>query len=230
VDAVTPAGCEVYWARLDELQACHLELLDDVERARRNQYAREDDRARFALGAVLLRLVVARRLGVAPRRVRVDRTCDTCGSPHGRPRMLDGSLALSVTHSGELVAVAVSTAGDIGIDVEIVRPLDYVPLIAEVCAPDEACEVTDARAFFVYWTRKESVLKATGAGLALAMRTLTVTPPSQPPRLLRYPRVPPLLAQMVDLMFADGYAGAATVLSCDPVVVRTHDAIALLRG
>ncbi len=228
--AATGAECDVYWAPLGALKASDLVLLDDVEVTRCERYARQEDRARFAVAAVLLRAVVAARCGVSPQGVRVDRTCATCGQPHGRPRVPDEDIELSVSHSGDFVAVAASTAGPVGIDLEVIRPLDHAPLLDHVCAPEERDEVTSAPAFYAYWTRKESVLKATGEGLMLAMHTLLVTPPTQPPRLLRYRSSLPLSARMIDVSPARDYAGAVTVLSEEPVVFRSHDGAELLRA
>ncbi len=230
MDAALHAGCDIYWARLDELKSRHPVLLDDVELARRKAYVHEEDRARFTLAAVMLRLVVAARSGVAPGCVRVDRTCAGCGKPHGRPRLPGDGLDVSVTHSGDFAAVAASTAGPVGIDLEAVRPVDHQPLLNEVLALEERDEATSLEAFFTYWTRKESVLKATGTGMSIPMRTVIVTPPAQPPRLLRYPSVPALPARMIDMSPARDYAGAATVLSDEPVAFRPQDGSELLRA
>ncbi len=230
VNAATYPGCHIYWARLDELHPRHLPLLDDLELGRRKAYRREEDRARFTLAAVMLRLVVAAHSGVAPACAVVDRTCADCGKPHGRPRLPSGGLDLSVTHSGDFAAVATSTAGPVGIDLEAVRPFDHEALVNEVLALEERDEATSVKAFFTYWTRKESVLKATGAGLSIPMRALTVTPPAQPPRLLCYPSVPALQARMIDISPARDYPGAATVLSDEPVAFHPQDGSALLRA
>ena len=223
------ADCEIHWARLDELDPRHLALLDDVELGRRRSYVREQDQARFTLAAVLLRLVAGSRLGVAPGDVDVDRTCDACGEPHGRPRLPSTELHLSVTHSGDFAAVATTAAGPVGIDLEVVRPFDHRPLVNEVLAPEELDGDTSLEEFFTYWTRKESVLKATGAGLRVPMCMLTVTPPEQSPRLLRYPDETASEACMIDLCPEPGYVGAATVLDPGPVVFHARDGAALLR-
>lgn len=228
MDAAIHASCDIYWARLDELDPCHLALLDDVELDRRSAYLHEEDRARFTLAAVMLRLVVAARSGIAPGCVPVHRTCAACGKPHGRPRLPGDWLHLSVTHSGDFVSVAASTAGPVGIDLEALRPLDHQPLLDGVLAREERDKVTSAEGFLTYWVRKESVLKATGAGLSIPMHTLIVTPPARPPRLLRYPSVPALKAQMMDLSPARDYAGAATVLTEGPVAFHPQEGSELL--
>jgi 4'-phosphopantetheinyl transferase len=205
-------------------------LLSDVEVGRRGAYAREDDRARFTLGAVLLRLVVGAHLGLGGAEVLVDRTCAECGQPHGRPRLTDGGLHLSVTHSGDFTGVAVTAAGPVGIDVEVVRSFDYRAILDDVLAHEEREREPTLREFVRYWTRKEAVLKATGAGLAVPMGAVVVTRPARPPHLVRYPGDRTPASHMTDSAPAPGYEGAAAVLSVEAVAFRTRDPGGLLRG
>jgi 4'-phosphopantetheinyl transferase len=225
-----PESCDIYWGRLSELRPRHLALLSDVEAGRRDAYLHAEDRSRFTLGAVLLRLVVGTRLGLAAAAVRIDRTCAGCGQPHGRPRLTDGELHLSVAHSGDFAGVAVTAAGPVGIDVEVVQSLDHWALLDDVLAHEERKQEPTLQEFFRYWARKEAVLKATGAGLTVPMRTVVVTRPARPARLLRYPGDPAPAAQMIDSAPAPGYEGAATVLGAEPIAFRTRDGDGLLRG
>jgi 4'-phosphopantetheinyl transferase len=212
VDVTAPA-CDVHWASLDQFRPSHLDLLDATEHARRTAYVREDDRTRFALAAALLRLTIAARTGTAPEAVEVDRTCPTCGKPHGRPRLPGGGLHLSVTHSGACAAVAVTQAGPVGVDVEALRAFDHERLLEEVLAPQEHAAVTGTEAFLKIWTRKEAVLKATGAGLTIPMHELAVTGPQHAPELLRYPGDAPVVATMTEMTGIDGCVGTVTVLT-----------------
>lgn len=199
-------------------------MLDAVEAQRRARYRRPDDRDRFTLGAALLRIALGVGFGVAPEAVRIDRTCPRCGAPHGKPRAPDYPVDVSVGHSGDYVAVALSTAGPVGVDVELMRPVDHTKLAVEICAPDEQGSVTSERDLYVYWTRKESVLKAAGIGLTVPLWSLAVTSPSDAPRLLRTPDGMGLTATLRDLSTAPGYAGAVTVLAKGPITFRAHPA------
>ena len=79
--------CVVWLADIQLAGPGHHALLNDVERARRDQYLRADDRTRFTLAAALLRLVAAEEAGLHPTDVLIDRTCERCGRPHGKPRL-----------------------------------------------------------------------------------------------------------------------------------------------
>lgn len=142
-------------------------------RDRLTAYRRQEDRDRFLLGCATVRRVVGALLGIAPGAVVLDRSCADCGRPHGKVRVVaPHPPELSVSHSGDVVLVAVHRGAPIGVDVERVDPdLDTASLSGFVLSPEEAEVVGSVpaadrtRAFTTYWTRKEAVLKATGDGL-----------------------------------------------------------------
>lgn len=218
---------DVWWGRPTEGLLSGLDLLDEAERARRAALRQPADQARFTLAANLLRMAASRVLGVPPEQLQVDRTCPDCGRPHGKPRLTGQPVELSVSHSGDRVAVAVTTAGPVGVDVEQVGSVDFANLAGHVLAPGETA--TSASDFYVYWTRKESVLKATGDGLRVAMTDIEVSPPNAAPALLRYADRAGLTATMADLSPGAGYHAAVTVLG-SLARVREHDAAELLAG
>lgn len=111
---------EVWWSSLAAADRDLLGMLDAVERGRLEELQQPADRGRSMVGAALLRVAVARHLGVGPGQVTVDRTCEECGRQHGAPRVVTDATApwVSVSHSGLLVAVALSTHGRVGIDVQ----------------------------------------------------------------------------------------------------------------
>ncbi|MGH3186187.1 MAG: 4'-phosphopantetheinyl transferase family protein [Streptosporangiaceae bacterium] len=238
--------CQVWWAALDRGAPWHEPLLDPTERQRRGQYRSIAERDRFTLGVALSRLVLGRQVQTAPGKVAIDRTCPRCGRPHGRPRLvIGGELDFSVSHSGELVAVAVtrSSAGagagrrGVGVDVERVTSLNEPRLWRAVLSPAErdtfvrlgAAE--QASSFFRYWVRKESVLKATGHGLSVPPTRLTVSDSGRPARLLGWAGRPffPSTVTMCDLSAPPGYAAALTLVG-PGATVREWDASGLLSG
>jgi 4'-phosphopantetheinyl transferase len=231
--------CDIYLAGTASLEPAHVAVLDAAERARAASYLRQADRDRFALGAVLLRAAAGRRLGWPPGRIAVDRNCDQCGRQHGRPRLAQApGLHVSVTHSGTIVAVALTCAGAVGVDVEAVGepgtgpPIATGLLIDAVCTPAERREVHSAADFYAYWTRKEAVLKATGEGLRRPMIDVHVSPPGAAPRLLALAGQPapcqPAPCQLTDLDAAPGYRAAAAVLTAAPVEFAVADAGSML--
>ncbi|MGA4508368.1 4'-phosphopantetheinyl transferase family protein [Propionibacteriaceae bacterium G1746] len=110
----------VWWAPLHLADVRLDTLLDETELARLGRTTRQADRARWLLGAAVLRLAVAAETGTDPLSVRIDRTCADCGAQHGRPRVVTpagSGLYVSVSHSGLVTAVAVGHE-PLGIDVQ----------------------------------------------------------------------------------------------------------------
>jgi 4'-phosphopantetheinyl transferase len=154
------------------------------------------DQQRLTVAAALVRVVVGAVVGVPPAQLEIDRTCPECGRDHGKPRLPTApDVHFSVSHSGGCVAVAVLRGSPVGVDVEELGRFDANELDAMAdhsLAPEERAELARlpardrARAFTTYWARKEAAVKATGVGIATSLDQLVVSPPSSPPRVLRW--------------------------------------------
>jgi 4'-phosphopantetheinyl transferase len=216
--------CTVWLAHLNQLRPTHEVLLAKQEVARAAKFRLEADRSRFVLATALLRCAVARRLGGSAAAVQLDRRCRDCGREHGRPRLPGTGLAASLSHSGDLVAVALTEGQAVGVDVEQITGIDYVSLLGHVCAPEELSHVISPAAFYSYWTRKEAILKATGAGLRMPMSSVVVSPPGGAPLLISGGLSSmPSGSQLADLEVPTGYAGAVAVLTECPVTIALGD-------
>lgn len=92
-----------------------------------------------------LRPVLATYLGEDPERIRLAR------GKHGKPRLAEVSprLEFNLSHSGDLVLVAVSGEFEVGVDVERVRP-------------------KRGEGFYRRWARHEARVKCLGLGLLRA--------------------------------------------------------------
>lgn len=104
---------------------------------------------------------------------------------NGKPFLPDGP-AFNLSHSGQWCVLAVG-AGEIGVDIEQLdeRNLGIAPM---VCTPDELAWMRrdPLERFHTLWTWKESVMKATGLGVALEPGRFEVLPfASGMPVLLR---------------------------------------------
>jgi 4'-phosphopantetheinyl transferase len=236
-------ACEVWWASINDLHDRLLTLLDPTERQRRGNYRRAEDRARFTVGATLLRLASARLLGYSPTELVFVRECPDCGRPHGRPALLGHDLHLSVSHAGEIVLVALSTDAEIGVDVEKIdddKPPCLVKRVLDAGEMDRfrtTPQASQAEEFFRAWTRKEAVLKATGQGLRLPMNAVGFGPDGQ---LTSYPDRSDLPAgtTMFDLdpaaslpsRSSASYRAALAVLSPLPAAVTHYRARGLLHS
>lgn len=175
-----PFPVTVWWARpLDpDAHPRLVALLDEHERTRMQAFRRAEDRHRYLAAHALARLVLADRLDEDPARIAMDRTC-RCGEQHGKPTLVASpeSPGFSLTHSGELVGVALGP-GAVGLDVEQHRALGVDGLADHVLSDAErATPPPDEARFLVTWTRKEALLKVTGDGLSSPMTAITLGPP-----------------------------------------------------
>jgi len=142
--------------------------LTQAERQRALAHARPDE---VASSDVLARRAVGAVLGLDPAEVVVGRRCPRCGSDtHGAP--VTAGAHVSITRARGLVAVAVSTVGPVGIDVEQRREHLFAGFDGVALAPQEA--PTDVEQRLRIWTRKEALLKACGRGLTVDPRTVVL--------------------------------------------------------
>ncbi|MEV1250024.1 4'-phosphopantetheinyl transferase superfamily protein [Nonomuraea sp. NPDC049750] len=243
--AVRPGApaVSVWWARVADARDSLAALLDPAERARYEEYRRPADRARFLTAAALLRLVVGRMLDVAPELVPLDRSCDRCGRPHGRPRLPPGTGApstswastpvLSVSHAGDSLVVAVGVGVEaVGVDVEAIdHTLDIGELVGvaltdrETRALDALDPPSRASAFLRLWTRKEAVLKALGVGLDHAPDQVDVLGTGEPVRVMTEQGE----ATLLSLNPPRGYHASLAVIR-GPVPIVECDGTGLLAG
>ncbi|MFC4854200.1 4'-phosphopantetheinyl transferase family protein [Actinophytocola glycyrrhizae] len=226
--------CDVWWARPAAGTPALLELLDDVERSRYDGYRREIDKFRFLTGRTLIRGVAALELGVSARDVVIDSSCFGCGKPHGKPKV-DG-LEVSISHSGDWVALALTEAAPVGVDVEEVRDAEVDDLARIALSPAELAVFRTVPpgdkkgAFFTYWSRKEAVVKATGKGMSVPMSKLTLTAHDEPPRVVssEAPEVESGAVFMADLDPREGYRAGLAVFGTEEPKVTERDAADLI--
>lgn len=217
----------MWWATPLPADDAWLALLTPVERTRFDAYRKAEDRDRFLTGRALARTVLGRRLGIAPADVELDATCPDCGRPHGKPRVPDSDLELSISHAGDRVGLAVSSGTPVGLDVEATTRnsgddlLRYVLSDAEYTTVAALPEADRADVFFTYWARKEAVMKATGLGLKIPLKSVTLTPPGQQPAVVgsAHDAVQPASTALVDLQCGPGYAAAVAALTPNGLAV-----------
>ncbi|WP_196250755.1 4'-phosphopantetheinyl transferase superfamily protein [Cellulomonas sp. JZ18] len=186
-------------------------VLAPTERVRAERYRRAEDRRRSLTAALLLRHAVGALTGLRPADVDVRRTCASCGvGDHGRPALPGTGWHASVSHAGAWCVVALTTAGPVGVDVEVLRALDTAGLGAAVLGPGE--HARDAAALLRLWTRKEAVVKATGAGVGTPFRDVLVGPADWPAALRGCPGVPPGTGLLRDIGAPAGHVAAVCVL------------------
>ena len=182
-------AAEAWWFDIREVALGPADLadLDPRETARAAAFVFPADRHRYQVAHVMLRRVLAGRLGTEPGRLAFARLrCPACGGPSGKPVLAGpppgenagSGLSFSLAHSGDAVAIAVAR-GPVGIDVERAATGCVCSLASAMHPEDTALaealpEPERHAAIIRWWVRMEAVLKCSGTGIAHGMNAFPV--------------------------------------------------------
>lgn len=98
---------------------------------------------------------------------------DANGKPHLKDKNGVETLFISLSHSGDYVACMIDTV-PCGIDLELQKEKSYKRIVTRICSDTEAAMINTLTDFYNIWTLKEAILKATGKGLSLDMRSFEI--------------------------------------------------------
>jgi 4'-phosphopantetheinyl transferase len=170
------ANLEIASQQLGELER----TLSADEIARAGRFYSQRDRRRFVARRGILRAILATYLETKPSALRF------LYNEFGKPR-LEGSqearnLSFNLSHSGELVLVAVAIDRDVGVDIEFIdnsMPSEEVAKrffsVNEIAALEALPQSVRLAGFFNYWARKEAYIKARGKGLSIPLDSFDVS-------------------------------------------------------
>jgi 4'-phosphopantetheinyl transferase len=145
-----------------------------------NRYRHPHGQRQRLMVRALLRAVLARYYPVP------DNPWQILRGPYGAPHLAADGLTpplpfVSLSHSGDLVACAVSSSAPVGIDIEQIRVDRPIMALAQAAfGPTEAAavEADGIDAFYRIWTLREALAKASGAGFGLLMNRTDLVPPT----------------------------------------------------
>ncbi len=156
------------------------ELLSPDERERVARFHFEPHRRRYLIAHIALHRILARYLPVENAQIYFE--LGSNGKPRLPPALASTGVEFNLSHSHEMALLAVNLVGEIGVDIEYVKPEFKFQEIAERFFT--AREVTALRrlpaelqrqAFFKCWTGKEAFLKAKGTGLSGKLDEVEIT-------------------------------------------------------
>ena len=173
------APLDLWYVDLDvsaDAPDCFRHWLSDDELGRAERFHSDLDRARYVVGRIALRRVLADRLGCSPAAVRFSY------GRNGKP-MLEGGrghLEFNLAHCGGDAVIALTECAAIGVDIELLRPVADVESLARLVFSEvERRELELApdpvSAFLNGWTRKEAYVKALGLGLTAPLTQIIVS-------------------------------------------------------
>jgi 4'-phosphopantetheinyl transferase len=196
-------------------------MVSEEERRRSTSFVRPADRLRFLARRAALRSIIARYVGGDPLALPFD------AGRLGKPQLRASGIHFNLSSSGQ-VALVVVGRHELGVDVELARPLDDVLALAATCCSPEECALLARAAeaermplFLRLWTRKEAVTKAAGTGLSTDPATVDVRGDIVPCGVTA--EGAPRRWIVRDLPMGSGYHGAmATPGEIELVVTKTY--------
>ena len=193
------------------------------ERERAARFHFEVDYDRYVAARATLRLQLGAFLDCDPKSLLLQYTS------HGKPFIEQCGIEFNLSHSGDWVLFAFTRCGEIGVDIEHIRPMPDMRDVAkqnfaasEFARWQATPEQDRKEAFYRCWTRKESFIKAIGEGLSCPLDSFEVAfGLDQPARLTSVNDDESQAAQwwMADLPGFAGYAAAVTARNADSVKV-----------
>jgi 4'-phosphopantetheinyl transferase len=171
---------------------------DETHRARRFVFPR--DRDRYVRAHSAMRAVLASYSGMLPAEVSFS------ANAYGKPQIQQATnaerLQFNLSHSAGIAVLAVARGYELGVDLEMVRPIDQ-DVAEHHFSPHELLTLRSLPAydwlpgFFRCWTSKEALLKGEGLGLNLPLDAFDVEVHPQ--------RAPALLASRLPARIATGW-------------------------
>ncbi len=178
--ALAPNEVQLYLADIREVPNPVLQefqnLLSPEERRRARAFRFPRDERIFALAHGLLRTLLGACLNHPPDALKF------AERPKGKPYLTapPSDLQFNLSHSPPWVAVALSKARPVGCDVEwLGKPFDWQSILKNYFSPEERRCIHDFPSFLLHWTRKETLLKITGHGLAADLPAISLPADSE---------------------------------------------------
>lgn len=153
------------------------ELLSTEELAKASRFLHQQSRENYTVRKYFLRKILSQFMGLPPLAV-------VFHLKDNKKPGVDG-LCFNVSHSKDLITIAVSE-NSIGVDIEYIDPYFQYKEVTELCFSKEERAMVESSAlpvltFYLLWTRKEALVKATGEGIVEQLQEV----PTQSNRVLR---------------------------------------------
>jgi len=175
-----------YAPRIAEFQA----ILDKDERAIAERFKFPELRERYIINHGLLRQILAARVNTPPANLRIEK------AEFGKPFLPDyPDLSFNMSHSGDILAIAIGTECQLGVDVECYKARNTWEGMVKKCFAAEEAEywytlstAERGSAFYQFWVKKEAFVKAVGKGITLGLNQCVINP-DDPNSFLRVPEL-----------------------------------------
>jgi 4'-phosphopantetheinyl transferase len=135
---------------------------EEVQRAQ--QFVLHQHRHHFVMRRALLKIVLSQYAKIDPKVVRISY------GQYRKPYLANNEhIYFNFSHTDTKGVLVVTKQGQIGIDIELIRPLeDMVGILNRIASVDEQSWVGNSlERFFILWTIKEALIKCQGTGFLI---------------------------------------------------------------
>ena len=146
------------------------------ELAKANSFAFPNLQLNYLFRRFALRVILSRYIDIEPNKINI-----SYGNFH-KPYLSNSDLHFNITDSGDIAFIAVARNDSIGVDVELIKPIEDILEIAKTIFSniefDEFLQISPEEqllAFYNLWTRKEAFIKAIGHGLFFPLKEVNVS-------------------------------------------------------
>lgn len=198
-------------------------ILCEEERKRAQRFHFDRDRHLYILAHGALREILSRYLQQSPETITFSYT------DKNKPYISDHPIQFNLSHSHQLVVIAIANTHPVGVDVEYIGKETHEALdIAKRYLAKEEYQQLIAlpsqqqhRAFLDTWTRKEAFIKSVGEGLSYPLNEVVVNVPPLPAvaKLTKPSHSEESTWHLQTLDVPEEYVGTVAVTNCCPTLI-----------
>ena len=140
--------------------------LSKEELNRSKRYHFKKDKNQFIICRSLLKFVLSQHTNIPIQEIKI------AIDDYKKPFLVNTNLiCFNISHSNDYAIIAVSNIMSIGVDIEYINEdFGFSEMVKDIYNSQEINNIVQsdnkANIFFKYWTRKESIVKATGLGIS----------------------------------------------------------------
>jgi 4'-phosphopantetheinyl transferase len=161
---------------LASLRQNYHSTLSAEEMLRANKFHFEKDKDAFIIYHASQRMILAHYLKIPPKDITITIR------EKGKPFLQNSSLRFNLSHSHEIAMLAITCDTDIGVDIEYSKKMsNFLDIAKKFFHPEEYRQLIDIQRpveqrdyFYLLWTVKEALLKATGEGISAGLNNFHV--------------------------------------------------------
>ena len=179
VDPILNTPVELWfldYAKLSSLSYDWNALISTEEHQRANRFHFENDKRSFMIYHACKRLILSHYLHQRPKDIRLS------VQEKGKPFLKDSPLTFNLSHTKEMAVLAIARHVEIGVDIEKIKTsAHYLDIAKRFFHPEEYQQLLNIenteeqqKTFFILWTAKEAILKATGEGITAGLDSFCV--------------------------------------------------------